>query len=150
MSARIISADKVTSMTYRLFLAFDSAAKGFQNLIYGTKAPRIGDTESLVQLAMQNAELEERLLPGVIPKLGLVSQSMMLMGECGELVAALNRCINQGRPEWENVVEELVDVEILIGQFRSQISPSIYERVKSQKLQKLNAFLVSQNYPDLV
>ena len=76
-----------------------------------------------------------------VDKWGVSTQVMMTMGECGELIAALNRVFNQGRNEIESVYEEIADVEIMLGQLRCIFGDDKIDKIKSDKINRLAGIL---------
>ena len=88
----------------------------------------------------QKAELEElskRICRKAFNQFGEKSQVSMLMGECAELIAAINRFSNQNRGTVEDVVEEMVDVTILLEQFKDILPQGLFDRIKIAKLKRL-------------
>jgi len=64
------------------------------------------------ELAIYDAALEEW---------GLALQAMMLMEECGELIAKLNQWL-RGRTTVDELMEEMVDVDIMLNQIRRAVN----------------------------
>lgn len=96
----------------------------------------------------QKAELEEvskRICRKAFNQYGEKSQVSMLMGECAELIAAINRFSNQNRGTAEDVVEEMVDVTILIEQFMDILPQGLFDRIKIAKLKRLQERLEGRN-----
>ncbi len=88
----------------------------------------------------QKAELEEvskRICRKAFNQFGEKSQVSMLMGECAELIAAINRFSNQNRGTVEDVVEEMVDVTIMLEQFMDILPQGLFDRIKIAKLKRL-------------
>ena len=88
----------------------------------------------------QKVELEElskRICRKAFNQYGEKPQVFMLMGECAELIAAINRYSNQGRGTVEDVVEEMVDDTIMIEQFMDILPQGLFDRVKIAKLKRL-------------
>ncbi len=88
----------------------------------------------------QKVELEglsKQICRKAFNQFGEKSQVFMLMGECAELIAAINRYSNQSRGTVEDVVEEMVDVTILIEQFMDILPQGLFDRIKITKLKRL-------------
>lgn len=69
---------------------------------------------------------------------GVRDQVSMCMGECGELIAALNRVFTQGRKEEMGALaDEIADVEIMLGQMRRLVPSEMIEQRRRAKLQRL-------------
>ncbi len=72
-----------------------------------------------------------------LEKWGTDAQVTQTMGECGELVAALNRFFFQGRAKrggLSDVINEMADVKIMIRQMELLVGK---ERVRSRVVDKL-------------
>jgi NTP pyrophosphatase (non-canonical NTP hydrolase) len=67
---------------------------------------------------------------------GIAAQWRMLQEECGELIAAVNRC-DRGRIEPWALASEIADVEIMLEQARLMLDSDMVERVKAEKLARL-------------
>ena len=67
---------------------------------------------------------------------GKFTQIVKCMEECGELIRALGKHLcNEG--SYENVVEELADVDIMLSQMRYIFGHTEIDRVRTQKLARL-------------
>lgn len=67
---------------------------------------------------------------------GKFTQIVKCMEECGELIRALGKHLcNEG--SYENVVEELADVDIMLSQMRYIFGHMEVDRVRTQKLARL-------------
>lgn len=67
---------------------------------------------------------------------GKFTQIVKCMEECGELIRALGKHLcNEG--SYENVVEELADVDIMLSQMRYIFGHAEVDRVRTQKLARL-------------
>lgn len=67
---------------------------------------------------------------------GTFTQIVKCMEECGELIRALGKHLcNEG--SYENVVEELADVDIMLSQMRYIFGHTEVDRVRTQKLARL-------------
>jgi NTP pyrophosphatase (non-canonical NTP hydrolase) len=72
---------------------------------------------------------------------GVESQLSMATGECGELIAEINRCFTQGKSSLEDVAGEIADVEIMMAQLRLIVGNETVERIKLEKLVRLERIL---------
>ena len=61
----------------------------------------------------------------------------MAMGECGELIAAINRFFTQNRGDLNELVEEIADVEIMMAQLREIVGHNPVDEAKALKLIRL-------------
>jgi NTP pyrophosphatase (non-canonical NTP hydrolase) len=68
--------------------------------------------ENKIPLAIQ----EFILLKKAIDKYGEADQLNLLQEECGEVIVAINH-YRRNRVSWEDVLEEMADVRILIDEF---------------------------------
>ena len=84
---------------------------------------------------------EQEIYHKALMRWGLDDQVMMAMGECGELIAALNRYYNQRRGELSEVAEEIADVEIMMGQMRLLVGSEEVDKIKQRKLGRLRRIL---------
>jgi len=82
-------------------------------------------------------EEENRLHEKALETWGLISQLDMLIEECSELILAIQhlRRANKGGG-WDEVYEEIADVENMIAQFKRQ-DPLLIETIRQRKLGKL-------------
>ncbi|HBA72310.1 MAG TPA: hypothetical protein DCZ63_09025 [Geobacter sp.] len=71
-----------------------------------------------------------------VKKWGHNLQFEMLIEECAELIAAMNR-LKRGRSDLMPLLEELADVEIMLGQMRCIFDPELIDTVKRKKLTRL-------------
>jgi len=72
-----------------------------------------------------------------LKKWGTALQFDMLTEECAELIAAINR-LKRGRPNTQReVLEEIADVEIMLGQMRLIFGNELIDNVKRKKLTRL-------------
>jgi len=71
---------------------------------------------------------------------GRTGQMDMLVEECAELIQALQK-FNHRHGGKENVIEELADVEIMCEQMRFIFDPIDINRIKDQKLERLERLL---------
>lgn len=71
-----------------------------------------------------------------VNKWGHNLQFDMLIEECAELISAMNR-LKRGRSDLLPLLEEIADVEIMLGQMRCIFDPELIETVKRKKLTRL-------------
>ncbi len=83
---------------------------------------------------------KEELYLAVLVKFGPAQQIDMLVEECGELIAAINRW-RRGRTNTLPVIEEIADVEILIEQMRVVFDPEQIDKAKRGKLDRLSGLI---------
>lgn len=68
---------------------------------------------------------------------GAAAQRLMLIEECGELIAAMSQWW-RGRKTDDDLIEEMVDVQLMINQIRVLINDeSKWERTFSYKVSRL-------------
>lgn len=81
---------------------------------------------------------EERikLYKEALTKWGVEAQINMVYEEVGELITALSR-IKRGRANHLDVLTELADVSIMIGQMATLMGYNDFEEEKENKLKKL-------------
>lgn len=74
-----------------------------------------------------------------IRKWGLPSQFNMLMEECAELIQAVSKVIRYDNPaDWNNLAEEMADVENMIDQIKISCNwQFLEEKVNTKKHEKL-------------
>lgn len=72
---------------------------------------------------------------------GMSSQVSMAMGECGELIAALNQFFTQKKGTKEDVITEIADVEIMCAQLRIIVGSDLVDKEKEKKLERLRGIL---------
>lgn len=61
-------------------------------------------------------EMETMIFKNAVCKFGIDDQVSMAKGEMGECIAALTQYFTQGKVEPEAVIDEIVDVQIMMGQ----------------------------------
>ena len=76
-----------------------------------------------------------------ILKWGARSQVSMAMGECGELIAELNRYFIQQRSTPEAVVGEIADVQIMLNQLKTMFGERDVDKAVNKKLSRLEAII---------
>jgi len=84
---------------------------------------------------------EKDIYKKAIDKWGNMTQVLMAMGECGELIAELNAFFNQGKSTREAVINEIADVEIMCGQLRVMFSDDEVDLQKAKKLERLDGII---------
>lgn len=81
--------------------------------------------------------MSKEILQAAITKWGVVPQIEMLNEEANELALAARKWLRKGtEKEFENLAEEIADVEILIDQMEI-IYPNIRERILQYRAQKM-------------
>ncbi len=73
-----------------------------------------------------------------LEKWDTAAQVTQTMGECGELIAALQKFFFQGRAERRNLddlIDELVDVKVMVEQMEIIVGP---QRVRDRMAEKLD------------
>lgn len=79
---------------------------------------------------------------------GVAAQRLMLIEECGELIAAMSQWW-RGRKTDDDLIEEMVDVQLMINQIRVLINDeSKWERTFSCKISRLRD-LIEKDKPSL-
>lgn len=71
---------------------------------------------------------------------GEAAQQIVAMEECSELIQAISKKL-RGRET--NVEEEIADVEIMVEQMRLMSDSSLVDKIKEEKLQRLEQRLNS-------
>lgn len=82
------------------------------------------------------SENEKQLFEKALRLWGLSAQKGMVMEECGELLTALNR-FNRNRATDNDVIDELADVIILIGQMSVVFGEEKLQFAIDQKMARL-------------
>lgn len=80
---------------------------------------------------------EQEIYQAALDKWGRGVQMGMAMSEAGELTAALGRMAVQGRSNREEVIGELADMEIMLGQMRLLFGDEDIDAEKRRKLERL-------------
>ncbi|KJZ10316.1 hypothetical protein TW85_20245 [Marinomonas sp. S3726] len=92
--------------------------------------------------------LERKIYEQALKNWGATTQAVMAMGEMGELIAELNRCFIQGRDNTNEILGEIADVEIMIGQLRCIFGDEGIDTAKKNKLDRLERILAgSEDHP---
>lgn len=81
-------------------------------------------------------EEERSLFRLAVSRWGVEAQWRMLQEECAELIAAINRADRQ-RCEVNDLVEELADVAIMLGQAAEMVGLDRCRAAKQRKLERL-------------
>ncbi len=83
----------------------------------------------------------KRLYKEAVRKWGLPLQFGMLMEECAELIKATNKVMRKGNQDgrvWDDLAEEMADVEIMIEQIKIFCDWEILEeKVRTVKFSKI-------------
>lgn len=87
---------------------------------------------------------ENEIYQKAIDKFGHESQVKMAIEECGELIVALMH-LGRGRVAIQSVIEEIADVEIIMGQLRVLFGSDEVDRIKGQKLEKLRGMINNES-----
>lgn len=87
-----------------------------------------------------NKEERIKLYRQVIGNYGEAAQQIVAMEECSELIQAISKKL-RGRET--NVEEEIADVEIMVEQMRLMSDSSLVDKIKKEKLQRLEQRLNS-------
>lgn len=86
-----------------------------------------------------NNELVNEIFNDAIRLWGEESQAMMLIEEMAELIKAICKALNRSKKDIENLHEELVDVEICLGQARRifKLDDNKRNKIRAEKLNRL-------------
>lgn len=79
---------------------------------------------------------EKEILHKSINKFGANQQIIKTMEELGELSTALARYFTKGE-DYQNIYEEIADVEIMLGQLRLIFDSYVIDHQKEMKLNRL-------------
>lgn len=118
-------ADEHTTEAYRYYQALIQAAK------YVDQAAAVEDQANTLR------QRQREILDAAVAKWGNASQFLMLSGECGELIAAINRFVVQGRCTPADVIDEIADVHLLLQQARRMLGEEVVAERINYKLQRL-------------
>ena len=88
---------------------------------------------------------EQEIYSAAIEKWGVATQVMMAMGEFGELIAALNRRICQGRGTNDEVIDEIADAEIMLAQLRHIFGAGRVDEQRKKKLARLASMVALED-----
>lgn len=77
------------------------------------------------------------ILDAAVTKWGNTTQFLMLSGECGELIAAINRFVVQGRGDAADVIDEIADVHLLLLQASRMLGENTVAERIDYKLRRL-------------
>ena len=81
-----------------------------------------------------NSEDREKLYKNVIANFGKITQQIVAMEECGELIQAISKKL---RGIESNLEEEIADVEIMLEQLKLIADNKAIEEIKESKLKRL-------------
>lgn len=81
-------------------------------------------------------EVMDNIYQEAINAFGKHTQLILAMEECAELIQAISHHI-RGRKHGASIVEEIADVEIMIGELKCVVSPIEIDIIKNLKLQRL-------------
>jgi NTP pyrophosphatase (non-canonical NTP hydrolase) len=81
---------------------------------------------------------KKQIYEKVLALWGRTSQMDLLVEECAELIQAMQK-LNHRHGDVIAVVEELADVEIMCEQMRLIFNPVEIDKIKEQKLRRLEA-----------
>lgn len=87
-----------------------------------------------------NKDERIKLYRKAIGNYGEAAQQIVAMEECSELIQAISKKL-RGREN--NVEEEIADVEIMVEQLRLMSDSSLVDKIKEEKLQRLEQRLNS-------
>ena len=91
---------------------------------------------------------DRKICEEAVRQFGRISQITKAVEEMGELTQALARWLN-GDPDWDNVIEEIADVEIMLEQLKyivggSHMGSMTVEEAKKRKIARLAGMLVHE------
>lgn len=84
---------------------------------------------------------EQEIYQAALDKWGAGTQMGMAMTEASELAAALGRSAVQGRDNTDEIIDELADMEIMLGQMRLLFDGEKINERKAYKLARLNGII---------
>ena len=84
---------------------------------------------------MENSDIE--LFRNAIETFGIEPQKKMCIEECAELINALAK-ESRGRSSKKDIITELADVSIMVGQLALFYGLNEFENERNRKLMKLN------------
>lgn len=87
---------------------------------------------------MFSKEKQREICFKAVRTFGENAQCIKAMEECGEMVHALARKVLDQDPNFDNICEEVADVEILMEQMRVVFGDAFIDKWKQNKLEKLN------------
>ena len=76
---------------------------------------------------------------------GFRAQARMLQEECGELIVAVSHCLRWRANGKKEMVEELADVYIMVGQMVEYLGPDVVEHMVNCKLDRVKEKLINGN-----
>ena len=91
---------------------------------------------------------EREIYRAALSKWGPDLQMGMAMAEAGELIAALGRFVMQRRDSSEEIIDEIADMEIMLGQLRMIFSDDRVDVRKEMKLKRLEGRILMNSRPE--
>ena len=90
-----------------------------------------------------------KLYHHAVNKFGVENQLGMMVEECAELILAVRKYIrNSGPDTLRNLAEECADVEIMCAQVRAIVGPLTVDRIKRDKIKRMEQFIYTDDDPD--
>lgn len=87
-------------------------------------------------------EGERELYEQALKKWGEEDQLFMFFEEVGELMKAVNKFRRKpNKDTFDNVCEELADVELVMNQIRIMVDESVIEKYRARKIERLKYLL---------
>ena len=86
---------------------------------------------------MMTREKQRAICYKAVRTFGEYSQCIKAMEECGELIHALSRTVLDQDADFDNICEEIADLEILMDQMRVIFGDAFIDKWKEKKLKKL-------------
>ncbi|EGR0364826.1 hypothetical protein V5H08_15685 [Vibrio cholerae] len=90
--------------------------------------------------------MEKSIYQRALEKWGEASQIMMASGECGEFIAESTKHFVQNKSSIQAVASEVADVMIMMEQMRLLCGEELVDRIKEQKLARLDAIIKGEIY----
>jgi len=95
-------------------------------------------------MKVQFSESEVKIMQTAFEKWGLSAQVGQTIEECAELIVVLQKYINRTiKPDVETILDEIADVEVMLGQMRIilGISDDALRKQIEYKLERLSQYL---------
>lgn len=89
---------------------------------------------------------EKELYRDAIETFGIPAQVDVLIEEMAELTQGLLKWRRGKEGAWDNVHEELADVEIMLAQLKTGMNPKTIQKHKEYKLDRLNNLLMVHKF----
>ena len=86
---------------------------------------------------MMTREKQREICYKAVWTFGENSQCIKAMEECGELIHALSRKVLGQDADFDNICEEVADLEILMEQMRVIFGDALIDKWKEKKLKRL-------------